>query len=192
MKSYTLLLTAILITFFACKENTTETAQTLKEQSDNPSLTSENNTADPKADQFYDLTENILAELDKGNIDAVKSMIDKLNQLIPQFTTDWNYGNAIHKVNIAKGRLALLNGNLEAAKTHLIAAADIDGSPQLNSFGPNMSLARELLVQSEESTVLEYLEKCRVFWKHGDKKIAKWKTTIENGDIPDFGFNQEI
>ena len=39
------------------------------------------------------------------------------------------------------------------------------GSPQLNSFGPIMSLAEELLEQGEPDTVLEFFAECRKFWK---------------------------
>jgi hypothetical protein len=53
-------------------------------------------------------------------------------------------GNTIHDGNLVLGRLALVAGDVAAAKRHLLAAGATPGSPNLNSFGPNMSLAKEL------------------------------------------------
>ena len=104
---------------------------------------------------------------------------------------DWNYGNAIHHANLMLGQLALKNGNLEKAKEYLIQAVQTKGSPQLNSFGPNMSLAKELLEKGEQKVVIEFLDHSKKFWKwiFSWRKIRKWKKTIANKKIPDFGAN---
>ena len=59
--------------------------------------------------------------------------------------SDWNYGNALHKGNIVLGRIALERGDIAGAKEHLLAAGQTPGSPQVGSFGPNTTLAKELL-----------------------------------------------
>jgi len=56
------------------------------------------------------------------------------------------------------GRSALHGGHLEGARSCLLAAGHTPGSPQLNSFGPSMSFAREMLEAGEREPVLEYLK----------------------------------
>ncbi len=50
-------------------------------------------------------------------------------------------------------------------KKYLIAAGKSPGSPQMDSFGPNMTLAKDLLEKGERDAVLEYFMRCRKFWK---------------------------
>ena len=80
-------------------------------------------------------------------------------------------------------------GRVADAVTFLRASGETPGSPQLNSFGPNMSLARDLLMQGETATVLAYFEQCRVFWKMGGSFLDAWSTQVQAGAIPDFGAN---
>ncbi|MEW6736267.1 MAG: RNA polymerase subunit sigma-24 [Acidobacteriota bacterium] len=101
----------------------------------------------------------------------------------------WNYGNAIHDSNTILGRLALRAGDLETAKQHLIKSGATPGSPQLNTFGPNMILAKELLERGEQKTTLQYLELCANFWELGSERLKNWQAIIKNGNIPDFGIN---
>jgi len=54
------------------------------------------------------------------------------------------------------GRLALREGRIEDAKHHLIEAGRSPGSPQMDSFGPNVSLAKDLLERGEKEIVIEY------------------------------------
>ncbi|HMF36252.1 MAG TPA: hypothetical protein VKF17_06415 [Isosphaeraceae bacterium] len=61
------------------------------------------------------------------------------------------------------------------------------GSPQLNSFGPSMSFAREMLEAGEREPVLEYLNLCRSFWKGDEGRLDRWTREIKEGRIPDFG-----
>jgi hypothetical protein len=101
----------------------------------------------------------------------------------------WNYGNAIHKGNIVLGRIALERGDTAAAKQHLLAAGETPGSPQLDSFGPNMSLAKELIEKDERDTVIAYLEACKKFWEMDNGRLQNWIATTKGGGMPDFGAN---
>ena len=170
----------LILTFslFACKSDkpTNNTSKYVKDDENNP---------DTK--RFYLLTSSVLEELDKGNLKATNRIITQLDSLIPQYPNSWNYGNAIHKINIAKGRIALNRSNKEKAMQYLLEAANIDGSPQLDSFGPNMTLAKALLDKSETEIVIEYLESCKRFWKNENGKILKWQEMIKKGLKPDFG-----
>ena len=104
-------------------------------------------------------------------------------------TADWNYGNKVHDGNNLLGRIALANGDVEEAKKRLLAAADTPGSPQLDSFGPNMQLASELLDAGEKQAVLDCFDRCEKFWDMGADRLKAWRKKVEKGRKPDFGAN---
>lgn len=112
--------------------------------------------------------------------------------------TSDHYGNVIHNANQILGRCALREGNLADAKAYLLKAGATPGSPQLNSFGPQLHLARELLEKGEKETVLQYLDLVSKFWASDNEEsalgnqisnehaalIAGWKREIAEGKIP--------
>jgi tetratricopeptide (TPR) repeat protein len=100
----------------------------------------------------------------------------------------WNTGNAIHHGNLILGRIALQAGEIELAKHYLLEAGKTPGSPQLDSFGPNMALARELLVKGQKDVVLQYFALCAKFWK-SQSELDAWTDAVKHGLIPDFGGN---
>ena len=102
---------------------------------------------------------------------------------------DWDYGNAVHTANLVLGRIALAAGDLDEAKRRLLLAGKTPGSPNLDSFGPDMLFAKELLEKGEKGAVIQYFTLCSVFWKMDDGKLAEWKTEVQNNEIPDFGPN---
>jgi len=59
----------------------------------------------------------------------------------------------------------------------------------MNSFGPNMHLAKALLEKGERDVVLEYFKRCSTFWKMGEKQLAVWTASVKNGEMPEFGGN---
>ena len=59
----------------------------------------------------------------------------------------------------------------------------------MNSFGPNVSLAKDLLEKGERDVVIQYLGLCRKFWKLDRGRLDKWIHEIKDGKIPDFGAN---
>lgn len=111
------------------------------------------------------------------------------------------FGNFVHRGHSILGRLALRDGDVEAAKRHLIQAAQAPRSPQLNSYGPRMILAHELLALGEQQIVLDYMETCRKFcatsglggrlesWTNEKRKaeLTRWITDVSQGRTPDFG-----
>src|SRR5690606_3461452 len=142
--------------------------------------------------QFYELTKNLQRKYESGEIEEVKSDINEIKSLLPNYATNWNYGNALHKMNIVEGRIALQKGNVEEAKKYLILAGKTTGSPQLNSFGPNMSLAKELLEKREKQIVIQYFDLCRKFWKSDFSKLDDWEEIVHKDEIPNFGANLEF
>ncbi len=100
-----------------------------------------------------------------------------------------NDGNAIHHGNLILGQVALQTGDLDQAKERLILNARIYGSPQLDSFGPNMSLAKELLERGEREVVLQFFMLCAKFWELGSDRLAEWIRQVRAGELPVFGAN---
>ena len=99
------------------------------------------------------------------------------------------YSDEVHYGNIVLGRIALRQGDTTSASTHLLKAADTTGNSHLDTFGPNMMLAKEMLDRGWNKPVLEYLEACSKFWKSDDGKLAKWQSDVAAGKTPDFGAN---
>ncbi|MGB7345854.1 MAG: RNA polymerase subunit sigma-24 [Pirellulaceae bacterium] len=101
----------------------------------------------------------------------------------------WNSGNRTHHGNLVLGRIALIEDNVDEAKARLLAAGKTTGSPQLNSFGPNMTLAKELLERGERQVVLKYFILCGKFWKSPRRSLEEWTKEVSEHRIPNFGAN---
>lgn len=127
--------------------------------------------------------------VERGLLDPADRFARELLSLAQSFRDDWNYGNAVHKGHLILGRVALSRGDIATARSELLLAGDTPGSPQLDSFGPNMRLAKELLEAGERAVVLEYFERCRRFWQMGGPALARWIAAIEASRAPDFGPN---
>jgi hypothetical protein len=108
-------------------------------------------------------------------------------EMLKSDSQGWNAGNLVHHGHLVLGRIALRDGDTKAAQEHLLAAGKTQGSPQLNSFGPNMTLAKELLEKGERQAVLEYFKLCGNFWKNSD--LEAWTQEVQAGKVPDFGAN---
>ncbi len=96
--------------------------------------------------------------------------------------------DAVHHAHIVLGRVALVNGDLQGAKERLVLAGQTTGSPAMKSFGPNMSLAKELLEKGERETVVKYFDECAAFWNDRGK-LAQWTALVKAGETPQFGAN---
>jgi len=142
-----------------------------------------------ETERFYTLNGAAKKALAVGKEAEAIKLAEELEKLAPKYKDDWNYGNAIQDANQLLGRIALSTGDVTEAKRRLLASADSEGSPQMNSFGPNMQLARELLDQGERDTVLKYFERCRKFWTMGGGNLDRWTRDVEEGKVPDFGAN---
>jgi tetratricopeptide (TPR) repeat protein len=147
--------------------------------------------AEAKTDQqrFYTLREAAKQSFVMGKMEDAKIYANKLLELLPRFTNDWNYGNAVHDANLVLGRIAVKEGRMEDAKRHLLEAGKSRGSPQLNSFGPNMSLAKDLVEKGEREVVQEYFELCHKFWQMDNGRLDQWSQVVKSGKTPDFGAN---
>jgi tetratricopeptide (TPR) repeat protein len=129
------------------------------------------------------------AAFDAGEMDKASQYAEELLKAGRKLPKDWNYGNAIHHGNNLLGRVALKKGKVEQAEEYLLKAGQTPGSPQLDSFGPKMSLAKELLEAGKKDTVLQYFELCRKFWKGHGETLDNWTKDVKAAQVPDFGAN---
>jgi hypothetical protein len=128
-----------------------------------------------------------IGAMEKADLYAKELLLKAENE--KEEPRNWNYGNAIHHSHTILGQVALRLGDIDASKIHLIKSGETIGSPQLDTFGPNMALAKELLESGELEAVLRYLNLCKLFWKMDYGKLDRWKTEIMQGKVPDFGLN---
>jgi hypothetical protein len=139
--------------------------------------------------RFFSLDIAAMAAFEVGEVEKARSYARELLDLAPKYVRNWNYGNAIHYGHVVLGRVALSAGDVSLAKQELLAAGATPGSPQLNSFGPNMTLARDLLMRGERETVLQYLRECGRFWKTGRGRLRIWSIQVRLHISPSFGLN---
>jgi len=145
--------------------------------------------AKSEEDRFYALGDAAKQAFTKGDYTDAKTCAEELATLAPKYKGNWNYGNAIQDSNVVLGRLALREGRVEDAKSHLIEAGKSPGSPQMNSFGPNVSLAKDLLEKGEKQIVIEYFTLCKSFWEMHRGRLDDWIALAQGGRVPDFGAN---
>ena len=140
-------------------------------------------------ERFYALNDAAKEGFVLGKTEAARKHAEELLNLLPKFKDNWNYGNAVQDANMVLGRIAVVDGRLDEAKQFLIKAGQSPGSPQMDSFGPNMSLAKDLLEKGETDVVLQYFELCRSFWEMENGRLDEWSQDVKAGNVPDFGAN---
>ena len=96
-------------------------------------------------------------------------------------------GDLLHEGNTMLGRIALIDGDVERAKSHLLASGSVPTSPVLGSFGPSMSLASELLALGHREIVLDYFDLFAAFWDRAE--LRAWRAAITADMAPHFGFH---
>ncbi len=98
-------------------------------------------------------------------------------------------GDAVFLGSLVLGRLALLSDDVEAAEKYLLLSGQIKEG-QLTFWGPNMTLARELLRRNRTEAVLQFLGECSHFWRPDcHPKSDSWAAIIRSGKMPDLGAN---
>jgi len=137
-------------------------------------------------ERFLALGPAATAALGRGDQDTARKLAKELEGKLHQHRHD---GAPVHALHSVLGRIALSEGRLEEAERHLLESAASEGSPVLNSFGPDMQLAKELLEKGGKEVVLEYFKRCRKFWKMGGEKLDRWTKEVKAGVVPDFGAN---
>lgn len=135
---------------------------------------------------FWQLPDLSTLALAAGQTGKARAYSKQLLEMASQYPKAWT-GDAIFYGNLVLGRIAVQEGNLAQAGQDLLAAGATPGSATLNTFGPSMSLAKELLEKHQSDVVLQYLALCKNFWKNDSGKLDEWSATVRRGGIPDFG-----
>ena len=139
-------------------------------------------------ERLYRLGEIAKAAFDAGRYDDAEAYANELLDRAPHYRENWYYGGAVFVGNMVLGRVALKrDGNLSLAESFLKASALTPGSPQLKVAGPNMSLARDILVAGDREPVLAFLGDCHRFWTINAQPLDEWSKTIADGGMPNFG-----
>ena len=182
------IITAVtLLAMQGCRPSVSSAPRTPQERYDRESA-KVTNVTDPSK-RWVALGGAAKAALGVGKDAEARAYAEELQRLAPTYTKNWNYGNAVQDFNIVFGVIALRSGDAETAKKHLLDAGRSPGSPQMDTFGPNMTLAKALLEAGHRDIVLEYFELCRKFWDMHRGRLDQWRDDVKAGRIPDFGAN---
>jgi hypothetical protein len=134
--------------------------------------------------RYYGLSDVADAAYHAGQAARAREAADELLRRAAERPRDWNFGNAIHDGHRILGHLELDAGHVDAAKRHLLDAGATPGSPQLDSFGPELTLAQALLDRGERDVVIEYLKLTSKFWKTRGAAVDRWIAEITAGGSP--------
>lgn len=135
--------------------------------------------------RFYAVGDELEAARGAGDDARVEALAREGLDLAAIYRCNWNHGNAIHDANRALGLVAMKRGDLDTAEGFLRAAGNSPGSPQLDSFGPELDLADALLQQGRSKAVVDYLKAIQRFWdSEGSSNIESWLAQIEQGEKP--------
>ncbi|MEO7253904.1 MAG: hypothetical protein ABIZ64_06640, partial [Casimicrobium sp.] len=140
--------------------------------------------------RYYALGDAAMWSVDVGKLDDAERYAKELLALNEKMGRDWNNGNAIHKGHSALGRIAIKRGDVAEGERQLALAATSKGSPQMDTFGPNMSLPRDLLATgkpSAKAVVLAYFDHLPTFWTMDGGAISVWRNDVEHDREPNFG-----
>ena len=58
---------------------------------------------------------------------------------------------------------------------------------QRDSFGPNMSLVKDLFEAGKRPAVLAFFDECHAFWKMDRGRLKQWADQFNSSRLPDFG-----
>ena len=166
---------------YACDENIPcDKCAKEPEFSWNPS----NQFVTARLNRFYSLDDQMTTAYKGDDFDKVKELAKEILGLAAVYRCNWNYGNAIHNTNRILGLVSLRNGDVNSAAEYLLKAGKSTGSPQLNTFGPELDLANELLQRGKVDAVTAYLKDIKSFWEMNNGQIDAWLAEIEKGGKP--------
>ena len=150
---------------------------------------------DAKSDdeKCWPLSEIAKDDFNRGNFSEAREYANQLLAIADRIQPkeSGSYGVAVHDGNMVLGRLAFHDGKREEAKKFLLKSGLTLGAPTLDSFGPNMSLAKSLIEAGERETVLQYFKECEKFWDFNRGQLKQWQQEVKDGHTPYFGANMD-
>jgi len=166
---------------FACDENVAcDKCAKESEFSWNPN----NQFVTARLSRFYSLDDKITEAYKANDFAKVTELAKESLELAAVYRCNWNFGNAIHDSNRMLGLVSLKGGDIDAAVDYLLKAGKSTGSPQLDSFGPELDLANELLQLGKVDAVTSYLKDIKSFWEMNNGQVDAWLVEIEKGGKP--------
>jgi hypothetical protein len=134
--------------------------------------------------RFYSLDDLIKAAYEAIDLSTAENLAKEYLDLASTYRCNWNYGNAIHDANRYLGLISLKKSDRAAAVDYLLKSGKSSGSPQLNSFGPDLDLADALLREGHVEPVKTYLSDVKAFWKMENGQVDEWLAGIDKGERP--------
>jgi hypothetical protein len=143
-----------------------------------------NSLVTPRLSRFYQLGDEVQGAYEHGNDVELRERAQEYLDLAAVYRCNWNYGNAIHDANRYLGLASLRAGKVDEATNFLLLASKSTGSPQLDSFGPELDLADALLKRGKSQAVAEYLKGIHKFWEMDSGNVNRWIAAIHRGEKP--------
>jgi hypothetical protein len=134
--------------------------------------------------RFYNLGDDLVQAYDSGNYEEAEKLANEYLELAKPYRCNWNYGNAIHEANRYLGLISLKHGDVDKAADYLLKSGKSTGSPTLDSVGPEVDLANELLKRGKRKEVVAYLTDVQSFWGMDYGVVSKWVDKINAGETP--------
>ena len=145
----------------------------------------ENKFVTDRLKRFYALDDQIKSAYAANDFASTGKLATEYLELANIYRCNWNYGNAVHDANRYLGLISLKNGDTDAAIVYLREAGKSTGSPQLDTFGPELDLANELLKRGRTEAVQGYLKDIKKFWKMDNGQVAGWLAAMDAGEKPE-------
>lgn len=145
---------------------------------------------DPRARGPY-LGQAALTALDAGFPDDARRYAAEARTLVAEQSGSRLGGHtsdAEEHAAIVEGRLALAAGDTATARARLLDAGSVLASPTQTSFGPNTSLARDLIAAGDTTIVRAYFDTIGRTWpaQSSAEPLRQWRAALDRGEMPDF------
>ena len=82
-----------------------------------------------------------------------------------QSEVDWLPDDHRHRAHIILGYVHLRRGDVDAAEAELLLSSEVEATPVLGSFGPDLGLAWELLLAGRSDGVALFAQRFGRFWR---------------------------
>jgi hypothetical protein len=125
------------------------------------------------------LSNLVAAEFDAGDDAAAGRDAEQLLAIAPKNANAYNAAQTI------LGRIAAAKGDLNDAKTRLIASITMPATLKNAIFEPNMTLAQDIYDAGDKDTVLAYLEASRAVWKSDRGRIDRMISFVKKAPSVD-------
>jgi len=132
--------------------------------------------------EAYTVNEAANLALKLQRFEQARELALELLELARTGDLGWMLGNAQYDGRRILGLIALAQGDVAGAERELLESGRTVGSPQLDSFGPELDLANALLQLGRTEVVVEFLWLCERFWK--PQRLFKFIAAIHAGERP--------